>query len=618
VKFLSSADIGVLAFRNEPVHKTGSPLRSYPVLQTEAVPYFKASRSAEVSATEVIDRNLELVEAASAFHKAARGRISEEALRQFSDQNRAIVRDGISLGADLTEQEHLQNQRNIAAGYLAFEATTWLIPAGRIGAAIGGKAGAAATRAAGGQSVSAISALKTFWQSGKALRSMSTGEKLRRMRLLSSAGFYSGAVLGGAYSVAEKVIDSVGREQDFLCELAKRYERDGNSARAALVGGLIGAGGGGLASIAPRIGLLLGAGATTMGGAETAWTLEQAQALYEAGDSAGAVRELSRAGLTGAVTLSGVRSGLQSLRASAVGAGAATPPTAAKREPPAQGWPYSRLELDPKSPSLARRIHTPPSPARQGVLHREWTAIDGVVQARPGLAGRALADPKIRFLRGNSSNTLRQRANARTDWEKTDESIQRWARGGEPITVDKIIALNRMVRSQPGASVDDPGIRHKWLFDGVQTMQAVRNRPTGMKPTTYSFLPNAGPGRKLVERTYIEGRDVPKHLNDFDAWLRKSETGIAEGRLHPIDVAAEAYQRLVSIHPFHDGNGRTTRLVMDWILLKHGYPPPVLVRTRKNVAIFEDEFSRDRNLSPGAAQVKITQGIRETIRLLNE
>lgn len=42
-------------------------------------------------------------------------------------------------------------------------------------------------------------------------------------------------------------------------------------------------------------------------------------------------------------------------------------------------------------------------------------------------------------------------------------------------------------------------------------------------------------------------------------------------KLHPVILAAEMHERLVSIHPFIDGNGRSSRLVMNLILLKHGY-----------------------------------------------
>lgn len=41
--------------------------------------------------------------------------------------------------------------------------------------------------------------------------------------------------------------------------------------------------------------------------------------------------------------------------------------------------------------------------------------------------------------------------------------------------------------------------------------------------------------------------------------------------LHPVILAAEMHERLVSIHPFIDGNGRTSRLVMNLILLQNGF-----------------------------------------------
>jgi Fic family protein/DNA-binding XRE family transcriptional regulator len=42
--------------------------------------------------------------------------------------------------------------------------------------------------------------------------------------------------------------------------------------------------------------------------------------------------------------------------------------------------------------------------------------------------------------------------------------------------------------------------------------------------------------------------------------------------LHPIILAAEMHERIVRIHPFIDGNGRTSRLVMNLILMQNGYP----------------------------------------------
>ena len=42
--------------------------------------------------------------------------------------------------------------------------------------------------------------------------------------------------------------------------------------------------------------------------------------------------------------------------------------------------------------------------------------------------------------------------------------------------------------------------------------------------------------------------------------------------MHPVVLAAQMHEKLVSIHPFIDGNGRTARLLMNLILMQHGYP----------------------------------------------
>lgn len=46
--------------------------------------------------------------------------------------------------------------------------------------------------------------------------------------------------------------------------------------------------------------------------------------------------------------------------------------------------------------------------------------------------------------------------------------------------------------------------------------------------------------------------------------------------LHTVVLAAEMHERLVTIHPFIDGNGRTSRLVMNLILLQRGYPLAII------------------------------------------
>ena len=55
-----------------------------------------------------------------------------------------------------------------------------------------------------------------------------------------------------------------------------------------------------------------------------------------------------------------------------------------------------------------------------------------------------------------------------------------------------------------------------------------------------------------------------------------------KNKMHPVLLAADMHERLVSIHPFIDGNGRTSRLIMNMILLKYGYTVAILKGNDKN------------------------------------
>lgn len=59
---------------------------------------------------------------------------------------------------------------------------------------------------------------------------------------------------------------------------------------------------------------------------------------------------------------------------------------------------------------------------------------------------------------------------------------------------------------------------------------------------------------------------VPKEMEDYFIWFEENKN-----KLHPVVLSAEMHQRLVTIHPFIDGNGRTSRLIMNLILLQNGY-----------------------------------------------
>jgi Fic family protein len=58
---------------------------------------------------------------------------------------------------------------------------------------------------------------------------------------------------------------------------------------------------------------------------------------------------------------------------------------------------------------------------------------------------------------------------------------------------------------------------------------------------------------------------IPSLMQDLGSWLEQAPA--------TPDTAFEAHFRLVAIHPFSDGNGRTARLLMNLVLIRGGYVP---------------------------------------------
>ena len=69
--------------------------------------------------------------------------------------------------------------------------------------------------------------------------------------------------------------------------------------------------------------------------------------------------------------------------------------------------------------------------------------------------------------------------------------------------------------------------------------------------------------------------------------------------LHPIERAAKVHADFVGIHPFIDGNGRTSRLLMNLELMKAGYPPSVIT-VENRLAYYEalDQWMAYGNSEP--------------------
>lgn len=67
--------------------------------------------------------------------------------------------------------------------------------------------------------------------------------------------------------------------------------------------------------------------------------------------------------------------------------------------------------------------------------------------------------------------------------------------------------------------------------------------------------------------------EVPQLMNDLIVWVKKNTN-----KMHPVELAALAHHKLVNIHPFVDGNGRTARLFMNLLLMQQGFPLVILLK----------------------------------------
>ncbi|MFH1706218.1 MAG: Fic family protein [Patescibacteria group bacterium] len=63
---------------------------------------------------------------------------------------------------------------------------------------------------------------------------------------------------------------------------------------------------------------------------------------------------------------------------------------------------------------------------------------------------------------------------------------------------------------------------------------------------------------------------VPDLMNEYVKWLNSPNPD------HAVKIAADAHYKLVSIHPFVDGNGRTARLLANLLLMQAEYPPALI------------------------------------------
>jgi Fic family protein len=100
-----------------------------------------------------------------------------------------------------------------------------------------------------------------------------------------------------------------------------------------------------------------------------------------------------------------------------------------------------------------------------------------------------------------------------------------------------------------------------------------KNIPGFISPGEYRKIEVliSGSNKKLPK-----AKNVPAKMREFIEW---ADSG--RNNTHPVVFAAEAHLRLVNIHPFTDGNGRVSRLVMNTFLYQDKLFPVSIPVLRK-------------------------------------
>lgn len=143
------------------------------------------------------------------------------------------------------------------------------------------------------------------------------------------------------------------------------------------------------------------------------------------------------------------------------------------------------------------------------------------------------------------------------------QKIKEWAADTEtPLTEQDIKNLNQIILVQPF-----------WKDAITPDGQPTRRQIT---VGNYKTQPNSVrlPNGELFE--YTAPQEVPIQMQALMEWYRDEQTA-----LHPVTLAAMFHYKFVCIHPFDDGNGRVSRLLMNYVLLAHKLPPVVIKSSDK-------------------------------------
>ncbi len=161
----------------------------------------------------------------------------------------------------------------------------------------------------------------------------------------------------------------------------------------------------------------------------------------------------------------------------------------------------------------------------------------------------------------------------------------------------------------------------------LQQLSALVMRRTGSEYSTIAGNFNSSKGEfRLCNvsagfggRSYLAYNKVPRAVEDFCKWLNDEIATVDRTNVAACyRLSFEVHFRLVTIHPWVDGNGRTTRLVMNMIQRQLGLVPSIVRKEDKGAYIQSLVDSRENEDSSIAQDTMLRHHIANLYRRISE
>lgn len=229
---------------------------------------------------------------------------------------------------------------------------------------------------------------------------------------------------------------------------------------------------------------------------------------------------------------------------------------------------YARALMVSPSHELAQRNHKRTLPLVEELDQRYYNMIDKKRELLLQVPDTNLAFKRAKkesyfqhiyhtnAIEGNTLNLIQTRTIVETRMAIAGKSI---VEHNEVLGLDAALQFldSSLLQKIGRITVDDILALHKRVLGFVDPMEA------GVFRKTQVYVGEFAPPKPELIITLMQ---------EFVEWLNSAEAL----SLHPIEYAALVHYKLVYIHPFIDGNGRTSRLLMNLALMQAGYPPVII------------------------------------------